>query len=174
MSDGERLVPLTCNVPGLLNKVIELVRSETDVDKRRLLERYPELLSDDADDVLRQIEDAHRSLGRDQDANSCNGLRFKLQRTKVYGFDHACLEQIVLTAFVRMPDTNPTAYLGQITTRYPELLRPEADRAILALKEFYASHDHSDVMGTFFDMLLERVRQQRLRRSTLWKGDTKL
>src|SRR5262245_25730625 len=105
------MVPLRCEVPGLIDTVIELVRSETDVDKRRLLEKYHELLSDEADDVLKQIEDAHRRLGREQDANSCNGLRFKLTRTKLYGFDHACLEQVVLTAFVRMPESSAAAYL---------------------------------------------------------------
>jgi hypothetical protein len=166
----DEMIELHCEVPGLINKVIELVRSETDVDKRRLLEEYPELLSDQSDDVLKQIEDAHRRLGREQDANNCDGLRFKLSRTKLYGFEHACLEQVVLTAFVRMPKNNPAAYLEQVTSRYPELLRPEADRAILSLKELYAD---SDVMGVFLDVLLESVREQRTRYAALYKKDRK-
>ena len=53
---NDERVALHCTVPGLVEKVIQLIRSETDVDKRKLLDRYPELLTDEADNVLEQVE----------------------------------------------------------------------------------------------------------------------
>lgn len=166
--EGE--VQLHCAVPGLVGEVIQLIRSETDPDKRKLLDQYPELLSDEADDVLRQVEAAHRSHGSKEDADSIEGLRFKLGRTKLYGFEHACLEQVVLAAIVNLPDDNPGGYLAQITSRYPELLQPAADNAILALKGDLASGKDDD-MGILLDLLGKCVREQRERYEAMGQGN---
>jgi hypothetical protein len=171
MDDDNRTVCLRCDVPGLVEKVIELVRSETDADKRRLLDENPDLLSEAADDVLRQIEEAHRSLGTERDANSVDGLRLRLKRTKRYGFDHACLEQVVLRSFINMPLDNAGGYLRQVTAQYPELLRLEADDAIAALKRDLYNDDESHVMRVFLDELLKRVREQRSRNNALAGGN---
>jgi hypothetical protein len=165
-------VELHCDVPGLIDTVIKLIRSATDEDKRKLLQEYPELLSDAADDVLKQVEEVHRSADRVQDANSIDGLRFKLGRTRKYGFDHACMEQVVLAAFINMPHDNPGGYLAQVTSYYPELLRPEADRAMSALKEDLTSSKKEDaVMAIFLDVLSERVRAQRSRYAAMAQGN---
>jgi len=169
MDRDDRKVSLHCDVPGLIGKVIELVRSETDADKRRLLEKNPDLLSEAADDVLRQIEEAHRSLGKERDANSVDGLRLRLARTKRYGFDHACLEQVVLQSFINAPLDNVGGYLKQVTAQYPELLRLEADEAIAALRRDLYNDDI--VMGVFLDELLRRVREQRARNAALASGN---
>jgi CHAT domain-containing protein/tetratricopeptide (TPR) repeat protein len=166
--DGE--VAIHCDVPGLVDKVILLVRSETDVDKRRLLDQYPELLSDESDAVLDQMETALRERGIVQDANNIDGLRYKLGRTKLYGFEHACLEQIVLTAFVNMPDDNPGGYLAQVASRYPELLQPGVDEAIAAVKRDLASGE-GNVMGVFLDVLAEQIQKQRNRNAAMEKGN---
>ena len=166
--DGE--VAIHCDVPGLVDKVILLVRSETDVDKRRLLDQYPELLSDESDAVLDQMEAALRERGMAQDANNMDGLRYKLGRTKLYGFEHACLEQVVLTAFVSMPDDNPGGYLAQVTSRYPELLQPGVNEAIAAVKRDLASGE-GNVMGVFLDVLAEQIQRQRDRNAAMEKGN---
>jgi CHAT domain-containing protein len=170
MVNKEKGVVLRSETPGLVAKVIELVRSETDADKRRLLEKYPELLSDDGLDVLSQIATAHGANGDSQSADSVNGLRFMLERMKLHGFDHAALEQLIFAAVMRLPDDrrNRTAYLENITTQYPELLQEKADAAIAVMQKDWPEFKAP------LDVLLEKIKRQRSRRAAMGKGNKAL
>ena len=168
MSDSGT-IELSSEIPGLIEAVVAYLKSATYADKAVLIERHPDLLTDEADNVLRQIEDLHRGAGDLDAARGMDGTRFTLRRIRSHGIDNAVLEQAVLAAFIGLPDTGGAGgYMATIGERYPELLRPQADRAMETLAEVF----DDEVMGSFLAALKEVVQAQRERNAALQHGNS--
>ena len=145
----------------MIEYVIALLQTPTDEDKKRVVDHHPSVLSAEGLDILKQIEEIHRSRNDIAAANAVNGLYLIVETAMQHGMDFAMMQQVVLKAFLDTPDdvAEHDAYLSTVDQRFPELLRPLADKVLAE----QIDREHSDILQAFFTKLRVAVAAARER-----------
>jgi hypothetical protein len=175
MKNAENQVSIHSNEPNLIPKVIEFIQSATYQEKEKLLQKYPELLGQEADNILGQIELIWKNRGDEAAYRSIGAWREFLHRVAASDFELAMLESIVNRVFVELPDDSIGDYLARLTELHPELLRERADEAVRSLKTRLVADENEDsVVAKVMDAIQDAIRKQRDQQAILKKAQEKM
>jgi len=175
MDAGEE-VSIHCEEPGLIPKVIEFIQSATYQEKGALLQKYPELLGQEADNILGQIELVWKRRGDEATRRSVHNWREFLQRVAASDFEVTVLEDVVHQVFVELPlDSTINSYLARLTDLHPELLHERADEAVRSVKaRLTAKSGEDSVVAEVMDAIQQAIRQQRNNQNVLRQAREKM
>lgn len=167
--NAKKEVSIRSEEPDLIPKVIEFIQSATYDEKRVLLQKYPELLGQEADNILEQVEQIWKSRGDEAARSSIHNWREFLQRVAASDFEFAVLESVVYRAFVDIPlDSTFNNYLARLTDLHPELLSERADEAVRSVEARLNAKDGDDsVLALVFGAMRKAIQEQRNKQEVL-------